>query len=347
MKLSRSIPVPANTSAVPRTDASIATVWCPGAELETLRLRARLLARIRAFFAERDVLEVDTPVLARAGNTDPAIESFQTHWQGPGPETALYLHTSPEFFMKRLLAAGSGAIYQLCHVFRNGELGRRHNPEFLLLEWYRPGMDHHALMDEIDELLTRVLDGIHDYRSAQRLTYQQWFLNETGLDPWSDTLQVFQRFAEAELVSVPKSMPADELDPWLDLLVSHWLEPRLDGNPLFIYDYPVSQASLARVRQQPQAVAERFELYFKGVELANGFHELTDAGEQRRRFELDNVARQRAGQHEVPVDEQLIAALHNGLPDCAGVALGIDRLLMTVAGLNSIDAAMPFGMQRI
>ena len=332
---------------MPRTDLSTETDWRPGAELETLQLRARLLARIRVFFAERRVLEVDTPALSRAGSTDPAIESFQTHWRGPGPETALYLQTSPEFFMKRLLAAGSGAIYQLCHVFRDGEWGRRHNPEFLLLEWYRPGMDHHALMDEIDALLATILRDIHDYTPARRLTYRQWFLNETGLDPWSDTVAAFRQFAESELASVPETMPTDELDPWLDLLVTHWLEPLLDGSPLFIHDYPVSQASLARVRQQPQAVAERFELYFKGFELANGFHELTDADEQRRRFEDDNMARQQVGQDVIPMDEQLIAALHGGLPDCAGVALGIDRLLMSITGLNNIDAAMPFGMQRL
>ncbi|VAW73875.1 Translation elongation factor P Lys34--(R)-beta-lysine ligase [hydrothermal vent metagenome] len=332
---------------MPRTDLSTETDWRSGAELETLQLRARLLARIRTFFSERGVLEVDTPVFSRAGNTDPAIESFQTHWQGPGPEMALYLQTSPEFFMKRLLASGSGAIYQLCHVFRDGEWGRRHNPEFLLLEWYRPSMDHYALMDEIDALLATILKDIHDYTPARRLTYQQWFLNETGLDPWSDTVATFRRFAETELACVPETMPTDELDPWLDLLVSHWLEPRLDNGPLFIYDYPASQASLARVRQQPQAVAERFELYFNGVELANGFHELTDADEQQRRFEGDNVVRQQVGQDVVPMDEQLIAALRSGLPDCAGVALGIDRLLMSIADLSDIDAAMPFGLQRV
>jgi lysyl-tRNA synthetase class 2 len=310
-------------------------------------LRARLLARIRNYFADCGVLEVDTPMLSQAGSTDPSIESFQTQWQGPSIDAApLYLHTSPEFPMKRLLAAGSGPIYQLCHVFRNGELGRRHNPEFLMLEWYRPGLDHHALMDEMDVLMATVLDGICDYAPARRLTYQQWFLNETGLDPWSDPLDAFRRFAQSELASVPETMPDDALDPWLDLLVTHWLEPRLDEKPVFVYDYPVSQASLARVCQRPQPVAERFELYFKGIELANGFHELMDADEQQQRFEDDNAVRQQAGQSSIPVDAQLVSALREGLPDCAGVALGVDRLLMSVAGLCDIDAVMPFGMRR-
>ena len=321
--------------------------WRPGAALETLKLRATLLARIRRYFADQGVLEVDTPMLCRAGSTDPAIESFKTYWQGPSVEAGpLYLHTSPEFPMKRLLAAGSGPIYQLCHVFRNGELGRWHNPEFLMLEWYRPGFDHHALMDEIDVLMATVLDGICDYRPARRLTYQQWFVDATGLDPWSDSIEAFRRFAVSRLASVPDTMPDDVLDPWLDLLITHWLEPRLDDAPQFIYDYPVSQASLALVRQRPQPVAERFELYFKGKELANGFHELADGDEQQRRFEDDNAARLRAGQVGIPFDAQLVSALRDSFPDCAGVALGIDRLLMCVAGLGDIDSAMSFGMQR-
>jgi lysyl-tRNA synthetase class 2 len=309
-------------------------------------LRARLLARIRGFFADRGVLEVDTPMLSQAAGTDPAIEPFEVrlHSDEAAP---LYLHTSPEFFMKRLLAAGSGAIYQLCHVFRGGESGRRHNPEFLMLDWYRAGMEHLALMDEIDALLAKLLEGIVDYVPARRMTYQQWFLNETGLDPWSDSLDTFREFAHAHLSSVPTSMPDDVLDPWLDLFVTHWLEPRLNDDALFIFDYPASQASLARVRARPQPVAERFELYFKGVELANGFHELADPGEQQRRFEIDNMVRQQAGQRTLPVDNRMVAALRSGIPDCAGVALGFDRLLMSLTGLGDIDAAMSFGMRRV
>jgi lysyl-tRNA synthetase class 2 len=313
-----------------------------------LRLRARLLARIRAFFAERDVLEVDTPALGRAATTDPAIESFATVYRGPGAAAGLplYLHSSPEFCMKRLLAAASGPIYQLSHVFRNGEAGSRHNPEFMLLEWYRPGFDQHRLMHEIDTLLAYVLDGLVDYRPARRISYRQWFMDETGLDPWSDDVASFRDFAVSQLPSVPDGMPEHALDPWLDLLLTHWLEPRLGAQALFVHDYPVTQASLARIRHQPVAVAERFELYVNGVELANGFRELTDGAEQAQRFAHDNRARQDASQPIMPVDAQLLAALEHGLPDSSGVALGFDRLVMLAARLPHIDAAMPFSLSR-
>jgi lysyl-tRNA synthetase class 2 len=311
-------------------------------------LRARLMARIRTFFAERDVLEVDTPALGRAATTDPAIESFATVYRGPGAGggLSLYLHSSPEFCMKRLLAAASGPIYQLSHVFRNGEAGSRHNPEFMLLEWYRPGFDPHALMQEIDTLMGYVLNGYLDYQPARRVTYRQWFVDETGLDPWSDNIAAFREFAAAQLPSVPRGMPEDALDPWLDLLLTHWLEPRLGVDALFVYDYPVSQASLARIRPQPVPVAERFELYVNGIELANGFRELADGAEQAQRFAHDNQVRREAQQPVMPVDGQLLAALEHGLPDCSGVALGFDRLVMLAAGLSHIDAAVPFSLQR-
>jgi lysyl-tRNA synthetase class 2 len=333
---------------VPRTEPDARPDWRPGADLETLKLRARLLARVRAFFADRGVLEVDTPILGRAATTDPAIESLATSYQGPGSPVVLplYLHTSPEFCMKRLLAAGSGAIYQLSHVFRNGESGRRHNPEFMLLEWYRPGFDPYALMEEIDALLAQVLDGYIAHQPAKRITYQQWFMDETGLDPWSDPLEAFRAFAGEHLASVPDSLPDDELDPWLYLLLTHWLEPRLPQGAVFVHDFPVSQASLARVRLQPLPVAERFELYVHGVELANGFHELADRQEQLRRFSQDNRVRQACGQCIMPIDARLLAALEQGLPDTSGVALGFDRLVMLAAGLADIDSAMPFSLQR-
>jgi lysyl-tRNA synthetase class 2 len=323
--------------------------WRPGADLNILKLRATLFTRVRAFFAQRGVLEVDTPVLGRGAATDPAIASFETAFQGPGSVRSLplYLHSSPEFFMKRLLAADSGPIYQLSHVFRNGESGRRHNPEFMLLEWYRPGFSPEALMDEIDALMSQVLEGYLDYQAASRITYRQWFLEETGLDPWSDTPAAFRAFAGRQLASVPSNMPDDELDPWLDLLLTHWLEPRIKVPALFVQDYPPSQASLARIRQRPLPVAERFELYLQGVELANGFHELGDSSEQRRRFEQDNVLRQRLGQAVMPVDEPLLAALDHGLPDSSGVALGFDRLVMLAAGRSELDSILPFGLDRL
>jgi lysyl-tRNA synthetase class 2 len=333
---------------VRRTEPDARPDWRPGADLETLKLRAKLLARVRAFFADRDVLEVDTPILSRVGTTDPAIESFASGYQGPGSAAVLplYLQSSPEFCMKRLLAAGSGAIYQLSHVFRNGESGGRHNPEFMLLEWYRPGFSPYALMDEVDALLKHVLLGFGEYQPARRITYQHWFLEETGLDPWSDRLDAFHAFAQEHLASVPDGLPADKIDPWLHLLLTHWLEPRLPQGAVFVHDFPVSQASLARVRAQPLPVAERFELYVHGVELANGFHELADAEEQLRRFSRDNHIRQVCGQRVMPVDALLLAALEHGLPDTSGVALGFDRLVMLAAGLVDIDRAMPFSLQR-
>ena len=332
---------------MPKTEHGGDTDWQPGASLEVMKVRATLLARIRAFFGQRGVLEVDTPALSRFGCTDPAIESFRSAYRGPHSADGLplYLHTSPEFFMKRLLAAGYGPIYQLAHVFRDAELGRRHNPEFMMLEWYRPGMDHHALMDEVDALLAFSLDGFFDYRPARRVAYRQWFLEATGLDPWSDSVAAFRQFAEQQLASVPASMGDAELDSWLDLLVSHWLEPRLTDQLLFVFDYPPSQAALARIRDD--RVAERFELIVHGMELANGFHELADARQQYQRFKNENRERQLSEQAIVDHDEHLIAALRSGLPACSGVSIGFDRLVMLAAGLTNIDAAIPFSFQRV
>jgi lysyl-tRNA synthetase class 2 len=335
--------------AVPKTDNCASRDWHPQADLNTLRIRATLLARIRSFFSSRGVLEVDTPILSRFGTTDPAIDSFLSLYSGPGHADGLplYLHTSPEFFMKRLLAAGTGAIYQLTHVFRNGEAGRRHNPEFMLLEWYRPEMDHHALMDEVDVLLREVLEGFCEYLPPERISYRQWFLDSTGLDPWNDEVAAFRHFARRHLPSVPVGMDDEGLDVWLDLLVSHWLEPQLAGGNLFVYGYPASQAALARVRVDGVAVADRFELYLGGVELANGFYELGDAAEQRSRFETDNRFRNASDRSSVRFDEYLIAALDAGLPDCSGVALGFDRLVMLAAGLKDIASTMPFAFARV
>jgi lysyl-tRNA synthetase class 2 len=334
---------------VPKTEPAADAHWRPGADIKTLKLRAGLLARIREFFSIQGVLEVDTPVIGRGAATDPAIAPFITSYVAPGSNQGmpLYLHSSPEFGMKRLLAAGSGPIYQLSHVFRNGEFGRRHNPEFMLLEWYRPGYSPAQLMDEIDALMLQVLRGHVDYQPAVRTSYRQWFLDETGLDPWSDTPAAFRSFAANHLASVPDNMPDDELDPWLDLLLTHWLEPRLEVPSLFVQDFPPSQASLARVRPQPLPVAERFELYVHGVELGNGFHELTDSDEQRQRFERDNRLRKRAGQPAVRFDQGLLAALDSGLPDCSGVALGFDRLVMLAAGQTDIDDVLPFSLDRV
>jgi len=321
-------------------------LWRPSAPLEALRARADLLERIRAFFRQAGVLEVETPACSFHGNTDPAIESLATRFQGPGHGTGvpLYLHTSPEFPMKRLLAAGSGPIYQICHVFRNGELGRLHNPEFSLLEWYRPGFDHHRLMGEVAALVCHVADVELPER---RISYAELFDEELGLDPHAASLTALRN--RAMELQVPGAVDLDlpGRDAWLDLLLTHCIEPRLPARRMtFVYDYPASQAALARVRPGPPPLAERFELYLGGMELANGFRELADAAEQRRRFESEQAERAAAGQPSVPLDERLLAALEAGLPDCAGVALGLDRLLMWLTGVRDINQVLTFPFDR-
>lgn len=340
--------------------------WRPTATLETLRLRARLLAAVRAFFAARGVLEVETPCLGGAAVTDPHLHSLTTALGGGGGlERTLYLQTSPEYAMKRLLAAGSGPIYQLARAFRDGEAGRRHNPEFTLLEWYRPGFDHHRLMDEVEELLAATLEEraaaepggpelAEPIRPAERLTYAEAFRRHAGVDPFADPVA---RLAEAAREAAGGAVPelGDDRDAWLDLLMATTVERRLgwDGgraHPTFVHDFPASQAALARVREPlPEggpAVAERFELFVAGLELANGFHELADPAEQRRRFERDLARRRAAGLPEPPIDERLLAALEAGLPDCAGVALGFDRLVMLAAGARSIEEVLAFPIDR-
>ncbi|MDS4026589.1 MAG: EF-P lysine aminoacylase EpmA [Candidatus Contendobacter sp.] len=319
--------------------------WRPSADFATLRLRAELLARIRVFFAARGVLEVETPMLSAAAITEPNLASFGTVYSGPGSRhgQTLYLHTSPEFPMKRLLAAGSGCIYQIARVFRDGEAGRRHNPEFTLLEWYRVGFDHHRLMDEVAELVTELLAGRLALAEPERLSYRELFQHHLTLDPHRASVAELATCAEARNVPIPPGMPTNDPDPWLDLLLTHCIEPRLGvGRLTFVYDYPASQAALARLRPGDPPVGERFELYLNGVELANGFHELGDAGEQRRRFEAENAARRALGLPVMPVDENLLAALEAGLPNCAGVALGFDRLVMLATGRESLAKVLAF-----
>jgi lysyl-tRNA synthetase class 2 len=314
--------------------------WRPSALPASLVIRARLLQRIRAFFQAREVLEVETPLLSRAAVTDPHIESFVV--QGPRGDRSRYLHTSPEFAMKRLLAAGSGSIYQVCKVFREGEAGRQHNPEFSMLEWYRLGFNHLQLMTEVDDLLRVLLDGYLPLTDTLRLTYREAFQRNAGIDPLMASIPELQATVRQRGIDVT-GLDQHDKDPWLDLLMTHVVEPALPrGGPVFIYDYPASQAALARIRQESPPVAERFELYLAGMELANGFHELTDAVEQRQRFTVELASREASRLACVPVDERFLAALESGLPACAGVALGIDRLVMLAAGVKSISEVIAF-----
>ncbi len=323
---------------MPRSDDA----WRPAASRGRLRRRAALTAEIRAFFAARGVLEVETPLLAAATVTDLHLHSLATTVEAGGGQRRLFLQTSPEFAMKRLLAAGSGAIYQICKAFRDGEAGRLHNPEFTMLEWYRPGFDHHALMDEVDELLAETLA----VPAAERCTYAQVFARHLELDPHASSAGRLRRRA-AELGLDAAGLDPEDRDSWLQLLLACAVEPRLGrGRPTFVHDFPASQAALARVRPGEPPLAERFEVYVEGVELANGFHELACAGEQRQRFAADLERRRAAGLPQVPVDERLLAALAAGLPDCAGVALGVDRLAMLAAGAESLAEVVSFPVER-
>ncbi len=320
--------------------------WAPVAGRTMQMARAKLLADIRAFFLDAGIMEVDTPICSVHASTDPVLESFSTWYIGPEAPGGrpLYLHTSPEFPMKRLLAADSGPIYQICKVFRNGESGRWHNPEFTMLEWYRPGFDQQQLMDEVASLINGILP---EPLLVERVSYRELFLRHLGFDPHQASNRDLRTDAVRLGISGAETMDLSDVDAWLDLLLTHCIEPHLgQGGLCFVYDYPATQASLARIRAGDPPVAERFELYMDGVELANGFHELACGAEQRRRFEFDLEQRRIEGVKQVPMDEYLLAALDSGIPDCSGVALGIDRLLMRLTGAGHIRDVLAFPMDR-
>jgi len=308
---------------------------------DALRLRARLNARIRAFFDDRGVLEVETPVMSRAGNTDPNIASFQVEFSGRtdgGPRTR-WLRTSAEFPMKRLLAAGIGDCYELGRVFRDGEAGGRHNPEFTMLEWYRVGMPLEVLVDETMALVREALALVGRDARPVRASYRELFLDRLGLDPMTAPTPHLQ-------AAFTGTIDPDGLgrDDWLDLLMTHRIQPGLPSDQLLaVYDYPASQCALAKVaRRDDIEVAERFELYLGPLELANGYHELLDATEQRARFERDHAVRRERGDVLPPLDQALLAALESGMPACSGVAVGIDRLLMAMLGTGRIADVLAF-----
>ena len=308
-----------------------------------LALRARLYARIREFFSARGVLEVETPVLSRAANTDSNIESFSASFSGhadAGPPER-WLRTSSEFAQKRLLAAGLGDNYELGRVFRNGEAGRRHNPEFTMLEWYRVGWDHQRLIEEVVDLVQAALSLVEKCAEIHKSTYRELFLSAIALDPFTAN-ESDLRAALGDLRIDARGLSRDD---WLDLLLTHRVQPEFPPNRItVIYDYPATQCALAKIRRGDPPVAERFELYIGTQELANGYHELTNAAEQRARFVRDNERRRTRGLQALPIDEDLLAALEAGLPDCAGVALGIERLLMAMTGTDDIREvlAVPF-----
>jgi len=306
--------------------------WRPTTTPGQLQARARLLKNIRDFFFKKGVMEVETPLISSAGNTDPQIESIRTH-------TGAYLRTSPEFALKRLLASGSGDIFELGRVFREGESGRNHNPEFTMLEWYRTGFSYHQLMDEVADLVRHCGNGEFDSWAEQRLSYKQLFLKYINLDPFVANITNLAATAKLHGISDIEL----NRDQWLDLLLSHVIQPALPDHCLtFVYDYPADQAALANVRPGSPPLAERFELYLEQNELANGYQELTDAKQQQERFAAENLAREQAGQMVYDIDYRLVKALEHGLPECAGVALGVDRLLMAVTGCESISEVTAF-----
>lgn len=319
--------------------------WRPGASADALKQRAQLLGRIRAFFSDRLVMEVDTPALATAGVTAPHLASLTTHCSLPeaGCARTLYLQTSPEYAMKRLLAADSGPIYQICKAFRDAEAGRLHNPEFTLLEWYRPGFDYLDMMAEVEELLHYTL-GCH---YCDRLTYTDAFRRYVALDPLRATSSEIEAAAVRAGLSVNTEAGLDR-DGWLDLILTHKIAPTLGiDRPVFLCHYPASQAALARlVPFADPPVAERFEVFIAGVEIANGCCELTDPSEQRQRFAADNDRRKAIGLPVIPIDERLLGALQAGLPECAGVALGIERLQMVMNGSSRIEDILTFDIAR-
>jgi elongation factor P--(R)-beta-lysine ligase len=321
------------------------TDWLPSAASATIHLRARLNTAIRDFFAQRDVLEVETPVLSLAGNTDPNIASFSLQFSGrtDGAPRTRWLRTSPEFALKRLVADGIGDCYELGRVFRDGEAGGRHNPEFTMLEWYRVGWDHQRLIDETAELVNAALALVDRRATLERIAWRDLYREHLAIDPITASDGELQH-ALGDVRIDPEGLTRDD---WLDLLLTHRLQPAFAAHRMLaVFDYPASQAALARLRHGDPPVAERFELYLGPLELANGYHELTDADEQGRRFERDLAMRAARGAVEPPVDARLLSALQSGLPACAGVALGVDRLLMAMLGTSRIADVLAFPFDR-
>ena len=322
---------------------SNAQSYAPSMSLEMAHKRAQMLTQIRQFFAERQVLEVQTPLMSQAGNTDVFVPSISTNVTVQDKPQTHYLHTSPEFAMKRMLASWKVAIYQICPVFRDNEVGSRHNSEFTMLEWYRPGFDLEALAAELSDLLTTV------YGQPQNLThysYSQAFVDYVGIHPLTASLETIK--ATAEKNALGGLDLGEDRQGWLDVLFSHLVEPNLGyQSPTLITDYPPATAALAKVEtdEQGNEVAKRFELYINGIEIANAYDELADGAALQVRFEADNEERARRGLPIMPIDERLVAACDD-LPACSGIALGIDRLLMVVTGTKSIDEVIGFGIGR-
>jgi len=325
----------------------VPNVWQPTCSMDMLRLRAQILDEIRRFFSARTVLEVETPILGHSSGTDPQLDFFTTEYGTPPLQRTLFLQTSPEFAMKRLLAAGSGSIYQIGKAFRNGESGRFHNPEFTLLEWYRVGFALPQLMDEIAELMAALFNGRRALNPAQRFSYQTIFQHYTGLNPLEFSYQDYCAYAGDNHIPEAVSICGQDHGLWLDFIFSHKVQPHIGENAVcMVYGYPACQSSLARINEHNALITDRVEVFIDGIELGNGYYELIHAEEQGIRFDKEAAVRQQRNRPATVKDKHLIAALEAGLPECSGMAIGMDRLLMVLANTASIDDVLNFPIHR-
>ena len=321
--------------------------WQPTCTTDMLRLRAQLFDKIRNFFSERAVLEVETPLLGFGCGTDPQLDFFKTDYCSPPLQHTLFLQTSPEFAMKRLLASGSGSIYQICKAFRNGESGRFHNPEFTLLEWYRVGFTLLELMDEIAELMALLFKDFIALNSHQRFSYQEIFHRYTDLNPLDFSYKSYCDYAQANDIEEAVSICGYDHGLWLDFIFSHNIQPNLGQNGVcMIFGYPACQSSLARINKDNSKITDRVEVFIKGIELGNGYYELTDAKEQNKRFDEEIAVRHQRMRPATVKDKHLIAALEQGLPECSGMAIGLDRILMLMSGSATIADVLNFPIDR-
>jgi len=314
--------------------------WRPSASVDVARVRADMLQAARAFFAEHDVLEVDTPSLSRGAVSDPQIESVPVSLSAD-PNVGYFLHTSPEFAMKRLLCAGWPDIFQICKVFRDAEVGRRHQPEFTMIEWYRRDMELDDMMQHTARFIERLLDRVPQLRRTSYVSYQAAFEQHAGVDPFTASIAELKVASGAD-ADLARSL-GDERDIWLDLLLTTRVAPAFAADTLTVlHHYPASQAALARLCPSNAAVADRFEVFFGELELANGYFELSDADEQFARCKLDQQVRQRRQQPVRALDEKFLASLQHGLPPCCGVAVGFDRLVMINTGATDLQDVQTF-----
>lgn len=331
--------------------------WKPSCDVKHLQLRAQMLKTIRDFFFKRSVLEVETPLLCQATGTDPQLDFFSTLYHSVPhkkqiKDQPMYLQTSPEFAMKRLLAAGSGSIFQICKAFRNGECGQLHNPEFSILEWYRVGFTLEQLMDEVTELLDEILSGYCVTKtcvdkSTFKISYKEIFVQVSGLDPLVFSQNSYSNYAAENAIAEAKDICGNDHSMWLDFIFSHKVQPVLAKQSLaIVYGYPAIQSSLARINQENTATVDRFEVFINGIEIGNGFFELSDAKEQEKRFDSENKSRERTGKKHVIKDKLFLAALESELPDCSGIALGLDRLLMIIANASVLKDVLAFSFDR-